>query len=291
LLTHFKAHLVGSALAPATVVNYMADLRAFLRWAEQARGSGVSPFQLTPPDIQEYCIFLKQGRNHAPATVNRRLQALRKFYHLAMEQGWTESNPADQVSLLSETVSQRSRFLTADDVERLQSAVQKGRRRWVARDWAIMQAFLGAGLKLSELTQLRVADVHIDQPEPWLDVRDTTGVPDRTVPLDAQASAALAAYLANRRAQPSVEHLFINRDGRPLSTRSVQRLLRHYARAAQLSELTTQALRYLFARRAYETSQDPETVARLLGHRHLATTIRYLRPSPAPGDNAPVPES
>lgn len=271
-------------------MNYLADLRAFLRWAEQARGSGVSPFQLTPPDIEEYCVFLKQGKKHAPATVNRRLQALRKFYHLAMEQGWAEGNPADQVSLLSETVSQRSRFLTTDDVERLEDAVQKGRRRWVARDWAIMQAFLGAGLKLSELTQLRVADVHIQEPEPWLEVRDTTGVPDRTVPLDAQASEALAAYLASRRAVPGVEHLFTNRDGRPLSTRSVQRLLRHYARAAQLSELTTQALRYLFARKAYETSQDPEAVARLLGHRHLATTIRYLRPSPAPGEGAPVPE-
>lgn len=268
----------------------MADLRAFFRWAEQMKSKDVSPFQLAPSDIEEYCSFLKVGKNHAPATVNRRLQALRKFYHLAVEEGWTGSNPAEQVSLLSETVSQRSRFLTAGDVERLEDAVQRGRQRWVARDWAIMQAFLGAGLKLSELTQLRVADVHLDEREPWLDVRDTAGVPDRRVPLDAQAGEALGSYLSKRRALPGVEHLFVNRDGRPLSTRSVQRLLRHYARAAQLSELTTQALRYLFARKAYETSQDAETVARLLGHRHLATTIRYLRPSPASQDTPSVPE-
>lgn len=243
-----------------------------------------------PSDIDEYCLFLKQSKNHAPATVNRRLQALRKFYHLAVENGWTENNPAEQVSLLSETVSQRSRFLTEDDVDRLEGAVQKGRRRWVARDWAIMHAFLGAGLKLSELTQLRVTDVHIEESESWLGVRDTAGVPDRIVPLDAQTGEAFASYLADRRALPGVEHLFVNRDGRPLSTRSVQRLLRHYARVAQLSELTTQALRYLYARKAYETSQDPETVARLLGHRHLATTIRYLRPGPASHDTSSVPE-
>jgi site-specific recombinase XerD len=268
----------------------MADLRAFLRWAEQARGVGVSPFQLTPPDIEEYCSFLKEGKNHAPATVNRRLQALRKFYRMAVEEGWTDSNPADEVSLLSETVSQRSRFLTADDVERLSSAVQRGRRRWVRRDWAIMQAFLGAGLKLSELTHLRLGDLHIEDSPPRLDVRDTTGAPDRSVPLDAGVCEALGNYLADRRALPGVDHLFVNRDGRPLSTRSVQRLLRHYARAAQLSELTTQALRYRYARNAYETSQDPEAVARLLGHRHLATTIRYLRPSPASKETSSVPE-
>jgi integrase/recombinase XerC len=248
----------------------------------------VSPFRLKASDVQEYCVFLKQGRNHAPATVNRRLQALRKFYHLAVEQGWAESNPADQVSLLTETVSQRSRFLTPDDVRRLLGAVQSGRRRWVTRDWAIMQAFLGAGLKLSELTQLLLADVHLDAPEPCLDVRDTAGLPDRTVPLDAEVSEALGNYLVTRRALAGVQHLFVNRDGRPLSTRSVQRLLRHYARAAQLSDLTTQALRYLYARRAYETCQDPETVARLLGHRHLATTIRYLRPGLVSRETSPA---
>jgi len=183
-------------------------------------------------------------------------------------------------------VSQRSRFLTAGDVQRLLGAVRSGRRRWLDRDWAIMQAFLGAGLKLSELTQVLLADVHLADPEPSLDVRDTAGVPDRTVPLDAEVRDAFRNYLQTRRALAGVQHLFVNRDGRPLSTRSVQRLLRHYARAAKVSDLTTQALRYQYARRAYETSQDPETVARLLGHRHLATTIRYLRPGQEPRDGA-----
>jgi site-specific recombinase XerD len=280
LLTQFRAHLVDTGLSPATVVNYMADLRAFWRWSEKARDAEVSPFGLEPPDIEEYCAFLRDGRNQAPATVNRRLQALRKFFKFAMEQGWTRTNPAEDVALLSEAVSQRSRFLTPSDVARLLDAVRNGRRRWADRDWAIMQAFLGAGLKLSELTQLLLKDVHLDLEQPCLDVRNTAGEPDRCVPLDSQVCDAMRAYAAVRRSVRGVQHFFVNRDGRPLSTRSVQRLLRHYARTAQLSDLTTQALRYLYARKAFEKSQDPETVARLLGHRHLATTVRYLRPSP-----------
>jgi site-specific recombinase XerD len=58
----------------------------------------------------------------------------------------------------------------------------------------------------------------------------------------------------------------------------VQRLLHHYAEEAGLDGLTTQALRYAYARRVYENCNDLHTVARLLGHRHIATTIRYLRP-------------
>jgi site-specific recombinase XerD len=283
LLVKFKAHLVGSGLSPATVVNYMADLRAFLRWSEAAKGDEATPFHLETDDLEEYCSFLRDVGRHAPATVNRRLQALRKFYRFAMEEGWTTTNPADGVALLSETVSQRSRFLTPDHVDRLLKAVRSQRRRWAERDWAIMQAFLGAGLKLSELTQLLVPDVHLDGDRPCLDVRDTKGQPDRCVPLDPEAADALRAYRASRRAAPGVQHFFANRDGRPLSTRSVQRLLRHYARAAKLNDLTTQALRYQYAKKAYEESQDPEAVARLLGHRHLATTVRYLRPAPSQG--------
>lgn len=282
LLEQFRAHLLDTALASATVVNYMADLRAFLRWSDRCKGAGVSPFELDAADIQAYCVFLQETRQHAPATVNRRLQALRKFYHFAMTQGWAGANPADDVGLLSETVSERSRFLTSRDVSHLLAVVQHSHRRWADRDWAIIQAFLGAGLKLSELTQLAIDDVHLNGTEPCLYVRGV-GEPDRMVPLEPEVCQALRSYLPTRQAAEGVDAFFLNRDGNPLSMRSVQRLLRHYARAAGLNDLTTQALRYIYARRAYEDCHDAETVARLLGHRHLATTIRYLRPGSAPG--------
>jgi integrase/recombinase XerC len=83
--------------------------------------------------------------------------------------------------------------------------------------------------------------------------------------------------------------LFVNRDGNPLSTRSVQRLLHRYAQKAGLSSLTTQALRYYYARSIYEQSGDLQTVAAMLGHRHLATTVRYLRPSMLPDASSPDP--
>jgi integrase/recombinase XerC len=125
---------------------------------------------------------------------------------------------------------------------------------------------------------LRLVDVYLDADPPCFEVCSTPGEPGRTVPLEPEVCEALHAYLPTRRATPGVDRLFVNRDGNPLSTRSVQRLLRHYAQEAGLDNLTTQALRYVYARKAYERSGDLRAVARLLGHRHLATTIRYLRP-------------
>jgi site-specific recombinase XerC len=96
--------------------------------------------------------------------------------------------------------------------------------------------------------------------------------------LENDVHDALRSYLSVREAADGVDYFCVNRDGNALSTRSVQRLLRHYARAAELDGLTTQSLRYVYATRVYESSGDLRMVADNLGHRHLATTIRYLRP-------------
>jgi len=284
LLEQFQAHLSSSALAPATVVNYLVDLRAFLRWGEKTKGTTCSPFSLATPDIREYCLYLQKSKGHTPATINRRIQALRKFYELAVTQEWTVANPAEDVSLLREVASERSRSLTPEDVARLLAAVQRDRTRWSDRDWAIIQILVGAGLKISELIELRLSDVCLDASEPCLHVRDANGRPGRMVPLESEVYQALCSYLPTRRASSRVDHLCVNRDGRPLSTRSVQRLLDRYAEAAGLDGLTAQALRYMYAKRVYDSSGDLKTVARLLGHRHLATTIRYLRPGSPQGE-------
>lgn len=278
LLEQFETYLSSSALAPATVVNYVADLRAFLRWSEETRDADCSPLRLEPTDVEEFCSFLRE-KGHAPATVNRRLQALRKFYGMAVAEGWTETNPAQNVSLLDERASERSRFLTPEDVDRLLAAVQRNQSRQAARDLAVIQLLLGAGLKLGELTELGLADVNLDAKQPHLCIRDASGDSSRTVSLEEEVCDALRRYLSVRQAASGVDNLCVNRDGNPLSTRSVQRLLHHYAEEAELDGLTTQALRYVYAKRVYESSGDLKTVARYLGHRHLATTIRYLRPS------------
>jgi site-specific recombinase XerD len=278
LLEQFEALLTDSGLASATVVNYLADLRAFLQWSELARGAGCSLFSLDASDIQAYCSYLQEAKDHQPATVNRRLQALRKFYDFSVAQGWSEANPASDVPLLSEKASKRTRSLTAADVSRLLAAVQDGHPRRVKRDSAIMHVLIGAGLKLSELSDLRLADVHLEAEPGFLVVGGQGGEANRTVPLEEQVRRALRSYVSTRQAAPGVDRMFVNRDGNNLSTRSIQRLVRRYARAAGLDNLTTQALRYVYAKQVYENKGDLKAVAELLGHRHLATTSRYLRP-------------
>lgn len=249
-----------------------------MRWSKETRDAACSPLCLETSDIESFCAYLRDEKGNAPSTVNRRLQALRKFFDLAVTLGWAQGNPAERVSLLDERVSERSRSLTQSDVTHLLQAVQQSRSRQAGRDLAVIQLLLGAGLKLGELTELRLEDIHLDAEQPYLDVRDLSGDPSRNVVLEDNVCEALRSYLPVRKAAQGVDHFCVNRDGNALSTRSVQRLLRHYAHAADLDGLTTQSLRYVYATRIYESSSDLKTVSNYLGHRHLATTIRYLRP-------------
>jgi site-specific recombinase XerD len=280
LVELFEEHLADSALAPVTIINYLADLRAFLRWGETAKGADFSPFHLDAQDIGAYCAYLLQAKGHAGATVNRRLQALRKFYDLAVQQGWIAANPADPVPLLSDVRPQRNQHRSAADVERLLTAVQRHQQEWPPRDRAVVQAMIGAGLKLGELIRLKAADVHLDDDQPHLVVCSNPDGPRRIVPLKSAVCDAVRAYLPTRKAALGVDRFFVNQEGRPLSTRTIQRLLHTCAAAAGLDSLTAQDLRYIYAKTTYDQCDDVKEIARLLGHRHLATTIRYLRPNP-----------
>ncbi|MBC7251365.1 MAG: tyrosine-type recombinase/integrase, partial [Anaerolineae bacterium] len=86
--------------------------------------------------------------------------------------------------------------------------------------------------------------------------------------------AALRSYLRVRAPAQGVTHLFLNREGRPISPRTVQRLVSTYARAAGLTGVSANTLRQTFAYTAMEESGDPETVARLLGVQGIPHYVR-----------------
>lgn len=277
LFTRFEEHLARSALASTTIVNYLADLKTFARWHADAKGAAYSLLELTPDDIREYRCHMQTNEEWAPATINRRLQAVRKFYGFAMETGLTESNPASEVQLIPRPGPNLPRALTPEEVTGLLQAVQGGRPSLVKRDYAIIQLLLQTGIKLGELTRLRLSDVQLQgDGEGSLLVGEGDGNKGRQVPLSCLACAALREYLRVRPPSASTENLFLSQEGSCISRRTVQRLIRVYTKAAGLEDVSAHVLRHTFAVSTLEDTEDLSLVARLLGHRCLETTAKYL---------------
>jgi site-specific recombinase XerD len=278
LLAAFKRHLIAQALSPTTIVNYLADVRAFAFWYTRENGTLRAPLSLGIGHIRDYRAYLQTVEERAPSTINRRLQALRKFCRFACQAGWLDSNPAAQVSLLSESNNVSPRTLSSKEAERLFETLQvtqvqpskrggEARARRIKRDRAILHVLLYAGLKVKELVALRLSDVQLGPQGGSLVVRGRDGHVPRRVPLDTATCQALRQYLS---ACPSLRdegHLFLSQRGTPISPRSVQRLVSGCARASGLEGVSTHTLRHTCAVALVEKTGDLATAAQVLGRR------------------------
>jgi integrase/recombinase XerC len=236
--------------------------------------------------VRRYCWALhREGRT--VSTINRHIQALRKFYDFIGQSGLSSCNPARAVKRLDEPGAISPRSLTDDETDRLLNAVRESNNALACRDGAILMLLMETGLKVGELVELKVRDLDLEHDEALSDYRGTlvVGQDDpagRCLSLRAGVCEALEACIHMQsprlgRSGGGVDgHLFVNRQGQPLSVRSVQRLVSRYARRADLEGVSTRTLRHTFARRVLEMNLDPAQVAGMLGLRDVAGVRRYL---------------
>jgi site-specific recombinase XerD len=275
-LAQFERYLLASDLAPVTVSNYLTDLQAFAPWLRQRTKGQASLLRINPADVRDYCAYLQTTQRLSPGTVNRRLQAIRKFAKFILANGLAETDPTGGLKRLQEERASGGRMLSPDEVARLVEAVHNGWRSLIKRDLAIVLLMLQAGLKVGELVNLRVADFEPLAEGGAITVRRQDQGRKRTIPLPPEVCSALRAYLRVRLAPPTVEHLFLSQQGTPISARSVQRLIREHAAAAGLGEVSASTLRRTFAETVWERTGDLSQVASALGHTRLKSTIRYI---------------
>jgi site-specific recombinase XerD len=275
-LVEYADYLVESGLSELTVKNYVADMKHLASWV--AGNDGSSVLITSGDDIEAYRFDLVTVRAHPPATVNRRLQAIRKFFRYALERGLVDADPSLGIKLLPQSRSEGTRGLDHAEVERLLGAAKDGTSRLAQRDYAIIQVMLQTGIRVGELSRLRVADIQLSDNRGLLRIRGEGNSETREVPLNGSVCEAIAAYLAERDG-PSSDHLFLSVQGEPLSVRSVQRLVGAYAEAAGLRDVSTYTLRQTCGQQLLRDTGDLSLVARLLGHKRLETAVKYILPT------------
>ncbi len=249
-----------SALAdrasPHTVKGYGDDLRDFDSWFFITNGQMLMPDALTTTDAREYRQHLIQ-QGARPATVNRRLAALKSFahyHHIALS-----VRPVAEQAVAPKWLDGREQAALLREAERGCNV----QREHAQRDWAIVTLLLNSGLRVSELCALAAEDVNLAERSGALTVRHGKGDKTRTVPLNLDARKAAAAIIFPL----------------GLTSRSVQRAIEALGRRAGV-EVSPHTLRHTFAHNLIERV-GLERVAALLGHSKLDTTRRYTTPSAA----------
>jgi site-specific recombinase XerC len=143
---------------------------------------------------------------------------------------------------------------------------------------------LHTGLRVNELVELRLDDVQFDYPGIHLVVglssrrgKESQPGETRNIPLEGEARQALYDYLSVRPQIEGEDHLFLSREGRPLSVRSVQRIVSILGRSAGLEGVSPQALRRTYANHLLASTGNLALVAYRLGQQDLAAAAQYVK--------------
>jgi integrase/recombinase XerD len=274
LVGRFLQDLQRQETSPQTRHAYRLDLLHFAGWFGQTVGETFSPEAVTPTDVREYRGYLLNVQKRQPATVNRRLAALRRFFQWAKATGLVKELPTDNVKGVASS-PRAPHWLDKRDVDRLIRTVE---RHGNTRDLAIVLTLRHTGIRVSELSSLMLGDVETSERKGSLTIRSGKGGKFRVLPLNVDARQAITAYLKVR-PTISADHLFIGQRGQGISSRAVELLVTKYGRLAGLEDVTPHTLRHSFGKHALDAGADLVSVSALLGHQRLETTAIYTTPS------------
>ncbi|MEP7198345.1 MAG: site-specific tyrosine recombinase/integron integrase, partial [Chloroflexota bacterium] len=272
-LSSYMNHLSAEKNASQyTLRNYRREITEFIEFLQKR--------QITTWDkvdkqvVRDYLSWLNE-EEYAKASVARRLSELRSFCRYLIREKVLTTNPFDAVSA-PKLPHRLPRFLSTEEVKNLLAAPDPSDPQGL-RDRAIIELLYAAGMRVSELAGLNLADV--DNARAQIKVLGK-GDKERLVLIGKPALRAVMTYI--REGRPKLigkkisNAVFLNRFGTRLTVRSVQMILEKYAMKAGIAGVVTpHVLRHTFATHLLDGGADLRSVQELLGHESLSTTQMY----------------
>ncbi len=249
--------------------------------------------QITPSDLEEYMEYLKYRFNdknqevvNKERGIMRKISSLKSFYNYFYRKEMLKNNPAALVRLPKLHEKEIIR-LDVDEVARLLDAVESGENltdkqkafhdKTKIRDLALLTLLLGTGIRVSECVGLDIQDVDFHSGGIHIHRK---GGKEVTVYFGIEVEDALKDYLEERKTViPETGHenaLFLSLQRKRLSVRSVENLVKKYARiVTPLKKITPHKLRSTYGTNLYQETGDIYLVADVLGHADVNTTKKH----------------
>ena len=257
-------------LSANTVEAYVHNVEDFALWADYAR----SPLEVAKEDVESYMVTLYE-RNNKPTTQARVLSALKSFFEFLLDRDYLSTSP---VELISSPKCSRPlpEVLTLEEIDAMLSTIDLSTPAG-HRDRAALEMLYSCGLRVSELTALRLGDLFWE--EGFVRVMGK-GSKQRLVPMSGEACRQLRNYLQTRPAlatELSEDYLFINqRGGRAVSRMAIFSMVERAARNAGIQKsVSPHTLRHSFATHLLEGGADIRQIQEMLGHASITTTEIY----------------
>jgi len=270
----FKNYLKDNRRSASTVIAYGKDIDQLVSFLEELKRNHVH--EVTKEDIEAFLAKMSSA-GYTPKSISRKINSTRTFYRFLKVNEYITDDPSLLVSHPKYQLA-APRILNPTEYRALRDAARSD-----ARMFAVIELLLQTGIRIGELAALKLTDVTKDS----LHIAPFEKHEERTVPLNKRAKEALDRYLEIR-PKVSEEHLFITKSGKPFLIRNIRTAIERYFRLAEIKDAKVNDLRHTFVAHHIKHGVSLVMLSKVLGHKRISTTERYLQYVPERGKEASV---
>jgi integrase/recombinase XerD len=271
----FQAYLkLEKSLSANSIEAYSRDIEKLYQYA-QTREAPVNPEKIMLADLRQFINWVNE-LGMIPSSQARILSGIKSFYKYLLMEDVIKSDPS---ALLESPKIQRKLpdTLSYQDINKMIEAIDLSRPEG-ARNKAILEVLYGCGLRVSELTELKLSNLYLD-----IEFIKVTGKgsKERLVPIGGSAVKALKIWIGQVRVHTPVKKgeedlVFLNRRGSRLSRVFIFMIIKQLAEQTGLKKtISPHTFRHSFATHLVEGGADLRAVQEMLGHESITTTEIY----------------
>lgn len=261
--TQFQQHLESRRRARATIVAYGKDIEQVMTFLANMGKKTIS--EVSRDELEAFLKKLASDK-YTPKSISRKINSIKTFFRFLKAAGIVTVDPAIDIAHPKYEVKP-PRILSKIEYRALRDACRSD-----IRMYAIVELFLQTGVRIGELAALTVGDIKENQ----LHIAPQEGHAERAVPLNKAAKEAIDRYMETRSANGPSKALFITKTGRPLLIRNIRTAIDRYFRIAGIEGAKVNDLRHTFIAHHLMAGTSITTLSKLVGHKRLSTTERYL---------------
>lgn len=264
----FVDDLRRKSRSEATIIAYAKDLEQLLNYFSK---NGIAAFEkVTIEDLEGYRQNL-QDNNYTPKSISRKINSTRTFFRYLLENNIIKDNVSEKLShprfeVKPPRILSEMEYRSLRDVSRID-----------IRLYSIVEILLQTGIRIGELAGLTLDDIRQskDGKINFLYIKQAGSHAARKVPLNKSAKKAIDEYM-NVRPETEEDTLFVTKNGRPLLVRNIRTAIDKAFERAGIKNAKVNDLRNTFIAHHLANGIDLRVVSKLVGHKRLSTTEKYL---------------
>lgn len=279
--TYLKEYIyylkVTKNLSKNTIHSYERDLKAYIQFIKDNYHFR-DLNQISKEHIQNFSRSLSR-KNNSNSTITRKLSSIRSFHRYLTSENIVDKDISRKIRK-PKTKKSLPTVLNIQEIDRMIDLTYQSEDALSLRNQALIELAYGSGLRVSELLNLHISDLHLNKS--LVNILGK-GNKERIIPINENAVLALKKYIIEARPllkAKKADILFVNKFGNPLSRVGFFKLIKKLAEEAEIQKVVSpHTLRHSYATHLLENGADLRTVQELLGHEDILTTENYTHVS------------